>query len=456
MPDTLRLPDGNYMRSLDVGRIVEHLLALRSVSIVGFSNVGKSALLRLLAQPGLWTQELGEAGHEFLPIYVDCNRMLEMTDQGFYELILRCLQECSDQLADLAAMHDVYEKLIAPASDFQVPLSFNQGLTIALRTSGRKIVFLLDEFDEPFDHIDSRVFLNLRALKDRHQGQLAYVTATGRSLTSRRQENHCGEFCELFNHRTWYLAPLTRNDEQRLIRRYMEAYEVDFGPSDMDFVREWAGGHPAMSEGICRILERSSMVGKNGSDPQRSVYQDAIRRVRLDENLRLECAKIWNECSEEDQAELVGLFQTDHQADEDIVSALVRRHLLNRVEEGRLQPFCRLLAEYIRRNILLSQAESAELWVDIDSGEVLINGRPADTLTNLEYRLILLLFQNSNKIVDKYQIVSDVWGDSYIDEVDDARIEKLVSRLRQKIEMEVGLPRFLTTVRGRGYRLNID
>ena len=70
--------------------------------------------------------------------------------------------------------------------------------------------------------------------------------------------------------------------------------------------------------------------------------------------------------------------------------------------------------------------------------------------------LIQLFFQNQNKIIDKYQIVTHVWGESYIDEVDDARIEKLVSRLRQKIEPDPASPRFLTTVRGRGYRLVIE
>ncbi|MEZ4583579.1 MAG: winged helix-turn-helix domain-containing protein [Caldilineaceae bacterium] len=59
----------------------------------------------------------------------------------------------------------------------------------------------------------------------------------------------------------------------------------------------------------------------------------------------------------------------------------------------------------------------------MDSGEVLVDGEAAETLTNLEYRLMLLLFQNANKIVDKYQIVTQVWGESYIDDVDDARIE---------------------------------
>jgi DNA-binding response OmpR family regulator len=74
-------------------------------------------------------------------------------------------------------------------------------------------------------------------------------------------------------------------------------------------------------------------------------------------------------------------------------------------------------------------------------------------LTELEYKLLLLLYGNLEKICDKYQIVESVWGESYIDEVDDARIEKLVSRLRHKIEPEPDEPRYLMTIRGRGYKL---
>jgi len=97
--------------------------------------------------------------------------------------------------------------------------------------------------------------------------------------------------------------------------------------------------------------------------------------------------------------------------------------------------------------------ETTSLWVDTASGQVLVNGAAVETLTALEYKLIQLLFQNRDKIVDKYQIVTHVWGESYIDEVDDARIEKLISRLRQKIEPDPASPTFLTTIRGRGYRL---
>jgi DNA-binding response OmpR family regulator len=50
-------------------------------------------------------------------------------------------------------------------------------------------------------------------------------------------------------------------------------------------------------------------------------------------------------------------------------------------------------------------------------------------------------------------IVEAVWGGQYMDNVDDARIEKLVSRLRAKIEHDPTNPRYLLTQRGRGYKL---
>jgi two-component system response regulator RegX3 len=53
-------------------------------------------------------------------------------------------------------------------------------------------------------------------------------------------------------------------------------------------------------------------------------------------------------------------------------------------------------------------------------------------------------------------IVEVVWGGEYLDRVDDARIEKLVSRLRSKIEPDPARPRYLLTQRGRGYKLSSE
>ncbi len=468
MPNTLRLPDGSYMRHLDVKQMLGYLVEMRCVEVLGFSNIGKSALLRLLAQPDVWTQEIGEASREFLPVYIDCNRMLEMTDQGFYELVLRCLQESSPEVADSPGLAEAYQTLVQPQNEFQVPLSFNHGLRAVLGETKRKLILMLDEFDEPFANIESRVFLNLRAEKDRSRDSLAYVTATNRPLSTGRAGLHSSEFCELFAHQRWQLAPLTLSDVERYTLNRAEEHGVTLTPGDIHFIYQWTGGHPSMMEGVLGLFLAalgeapvdSGEEERGKADPHWSLHRRITEEMRVNDNLQRECTKIIQSCTDAEVDALAALYRVDNRtqpstpAQAPILARLQERHLLLSVE-GQLRPFGRLLAEAIQRQGSVADL-SAQLRVDVDSGAVLINDVAVETLTALEYKLMVLLYENMDKIVDKYQIVTEVWGEAYIDAVDDARIEKLISRLRQKVEPNSSAPRFITTVRGRGYRLVTD
>lgn len=115
--------------------------------------------------------------------------------------------------------------------------------------------------------------------------------------------------------------------------------------------------------------------------------------------------------------------------------------------------FGQVFERFTRRQRLIREGAVQGVLVDVDAGEAWVDGVQVPTLTDLEYRLLLLLYGRLDKVCDKYQIVEAVWGESYIDRVDDARIEKLVSRLRAKLERDPSDPRYLITVRGRGYKL---
>jgi DNA-binding response OmpR family regulator len=118
-----------------------------------------------------------------------------------------------------------------------------------------------------------------------------------------------------------------------------------------------------------------------------------------------------------------------------------------------LKLFSERFAAFVRRRRRTELDYPEGIWIDVDAGDVWVEGQRVATLTELEYRLMQTLYGRLGKLCDKYLIVESVWGQEYLDTVDDARIEKLVSRLRSKIEPDSSEPHYLITVRGRGYKL---
>jgi DNA-binding winged helix-turn-helix (wHTH) protein len=221
--------------------------------------------------------------------------------------------------------------------------------------------------------------------------------------------------------------------------------------ADAEFVYQWTGGHPGMLDGVCHLLADALHSDPEESTDRWAFHRSLVPSVRREPVLVDECDKIGLELTTAERETLLALF-AGAETDSAAMDRLRLRHLLFDVD-GEPRLFGRLMALYVQQKVDKPAAQPERLWVDRDSGEVLVNGKAAETLTRLEYQLMLLLFDNVDKIVDKYQIVAGVWGEGYIDSVDDARIEKLVSRLRQKIEPDPASPQFVTTVRGRGYRL---
>ena len=115
--------------------------------------------------------------------------------------------------------------------------------------------------------------------------------------------------------------------------------------------------------------------------------------------------------------------------------------------------FSRLFADFARCQQLAQQPRARGIYLDVDAGTGFVEGKRIEELTDLEYRLLTFLYGKMDRVCDKYSIVENVWGQQFIDEVDDARIEKLVSRVRAKIEPDAAKPRYLVSVRGRGYKL---
>ena len=88
------------------------------------------------------------------------------------------------------------------------------------------------------------------------------------------------------------------------------------------------------------------------------------------------------------------------------------------------------------------------LTVDVAERKITVEGERIK-LTPREFRMLALLVENAGHVLTHQQILEKVWGWEYIDDVDYVRI--YVSHLRQKIEPEPSVPRYILNEPGVGY-----
>lgn len=95
---------------------------------------------------------------------------------------------------------------------------------------------------------------------------------------------------------------------------------------------------------------------------------------------------------------------------------------------------------------------SDELEIDMNSHEVKVRGEFV-TLTNTEYKILLLFAKNPNRVFDREQLLELTIDEHYerIDRIIDAHIKNI----RQKIEIDTRKPNIIQTVYGVGYKFGI-
>jgi two-component system, OmpR family, KDP operon response regulator KdpE len=117
------------------------------------------------------------------------------------------------------------------------------------------------------------------------------------------------------------------------------------------------------------------------------------------------------------------------------------------------------LSARVRAVMRRSQADSTtpesrfavgDLMVDFTARRVFLGGADVH-LTPIEYKLLSLMARNAGKVLTHRQLLTDVWGPEYVEEMNSLRV--FMAGLRRKIEKQPAQPRYLITDQGVGYRL---
>jgi DNA-binding response OmpR family regulator len=91
--------------------------------------------------------------------------------------------------------------------------------------------------------------------------------------------------------------------------------------------------------------------------------------------------------------------------------------------------------------------------VDFERAEIRRDGVPVD-VTALELRLLRALIRARGRVLTREQLIQQAWGETTY--VGDRVVDTHILNLRKKIEPVAAQPRFIKSVRGLGYRLEIE
>ena len=135
--------------------------------------------------------------------------------------------------------------------------------------------------------------------------------------------------------------------------------------------------------------------------------------------------------------------------DEDIISS----SLDSGIEDYIIKPF-RSKELLARINKILKRNKDNEIItvgnvsVDTEAGRVFVDNKEIN-LTSLEYRILLLLFQNLNRIVTRDILIDRIWDITH-KYVEDNTLTVYIKRIREKL----GNDDIIKTIKGIGYRVD--
>ena len=97
--------------------------------------------------------------------------------------------------------------------------------------------------------------------------------------------------------------------------------------------------------------------------------------------------------------------------------------------------------------------EVGHVRLDPESHEVFVRGQPV-SLPLKEFELLELLLENAGRVVTRDALIDQVWGSDYVG--DTKTLDVHVKRLRAKLEDNPADPRHIVTIRGLGYKFQVD
>lgn len=148
------------------------------------------------------------------------------------------------------------------------------------------------------------------------------------------------------------------------------------------------------------------------------------------------------------------IFQTQREAEEDIVNALgagADDYMVKPVRQAELLARLASVARRTLHNDDVNEQIFGAYRLDLNNTKVFLNDNELDELTSKEFSLIRFLFNHAGRALSRDHILENVWGTSSA--INTRKIDTHISRIRSKLQLQEENGWRLNSIYQYGYRL---
>jgi len=379
-------------------------------------------------------------------LLLDVNRLPNLTWTTFYRAMLHMLHQQRACLPEplQESLSRLYQGSIASQDDLILYGGVQDAHDVFCQQGDKRVVWLLDRFDEACRRLDAQFLCSLRALRDTFKGQLCYVVATRHPLPRLRDPAGIDEFYEILAANTCWLGPLGERDAAWVARHTAARFGKVFAEEDVARILALTGRLPAFLKAAFTALARGDLRGAEGVDAWES-------RLLGRPDIQLGCCELWDDLTDAQRVALIEVIACSpaRVIEPEPLAYLKRLGLV--VGDGQARRvFSPLFEAYVRG----SKCPGGRIRLHPQTRAVWRGDAELPvTLTAKEDQLLSYFLEHNGQLCTKDSLVRAVWPDEVpLEGVRDDRLAQLVRRLREKIELNPAEPIYIVTVHGQGYR----
>ncbi len=469
----------------------------QSIVIIGEPGMGKTRLVKHLMRSNSPDQK--EIESQFIFVYLDCKYYM-----GLVEDWLPASQVDKGRSTELGRKKDISNYAAAlfwwdlynnlPGSphgneSFSEPrrneddallLDTTYDISLAIekwvQSQNQPVIIILDNF-EGIAHLPLRNSDRLRSIGD----SCAFILTSRYALYVLHNYHQASwaqpsPFYNIFSD-TVYLGLLAEQEVSQYLEKAAQAAEKSGSPwheEDTAFIRKMAGRHPELLRKACTLMLEmleKRLEPQTSSVPKIAKQDYQYLTFRLMQDARPLCKQLWEGLANPELYGQVGSPEAIRKEDNAFLSPyqltmieiahgcsvtetgslfeLEQRGLIERINEE-----WHIFSEVMQQFVLLQEQtkhRTAPQMHTTSSADAATERDDERSLTYLEGKVYDYLKSHLGEVCDKREIMRAVWEEDNMPS--NSALQKIIERIREKIEDDLESPYKLIAVRGRGYML---